>query len=155
MKTSLLRYGYVVLSVACIVYLAIHWGDTFFRDFMPSSFSVKQSSLEYSVTKNGTMINLPRIITSVDDGAQFYSLQTTIALELDDADSVVAIRSRHEMIDRHLMELFRSYSVKELRSAGPPTALRDDIKRVINALLPQGSVRHAYVTNWVMIPAGY
>jgi len=59
------------------------------------------------------------------------------------------------MIDRHLMELFRSYSVKELRSAGPPTALRDDIKRVINALLPQGSVRHAYVTNWVMIPAGY
>ena len=81
---------------ACIVYLAIHWGDTFFRDFMPSSFSVKQSSLEYSVTKNGTMINLPRIITSVDDGAQFYSLQTTIALELDDADSVVAIRSRHD-----------------------------------------------------------
>ena len=148
-------YSYVLLSGACIMYLGIHWGQTFFRDFMPSGFSLKKSPNEYSVAKHGTTINLPRIVATVDDGEQFYSLQTTIAVDLDQADRVSAIRARHELIDRHLMELFRSYSLKDLRAAGPPPMLREDIKRVINGLLPESSVRHAYVTNWVMIPAGY
>ena len=155
MDSSLTRYGFVLLSVACIMYLAIHWGETFFRDFMPSGFSLKNSSQEHSLAKNGTTINLPRIIASVDDGDQFYSLQTTIALEIDHSDAVLSIRARHEMIDRHLIQLFRSYSLQDLRSAGPPSALRADIKRVVNTVLPENSVRNAYVTNWVMIPARY
>jgi flagellar basal body-associated protein FliL len=148
-------YGFVLLSVACIMYLGIHWGQAFFLGFMPSHFSLKKSPHEYSVVKNGTTVNLPRIIASVDDGEQFFSLQTTIAVELDHADMVSTIRGRHELIDRHLMELFRSYSLKDLRSAGPPPTLRYDIKRVINALLPESGVRNAYVTSWLMIPAGY
>jgi flagellar basal body-associated protein FliL len=155
MKYRHTSYGFILLSVACLIYIAFHWGQTFFRDFMPSSFSLKKPPHEYAVAKNGSTINLPRIITSVDDGEQFYSLQTTIAVELHDRDMVAAIRARHELIDRHLMDLFRTYSLKDLRSAGPPAALREDIKRVINALLPEKSVRNAYVTNWVMIPAGY
>src|SRR5688500_6638604 len=126
-------YGYVLLSVAGVMYLGIHWGPTFFRDIMPSSFSLKKSSRHYSFTHTGTTINLPRIIASVDDGEQFYSLHTTLAVELEHSHMVSAIRAHHELIDRHLMELFRSYSLKDLRTAGPPATLRDDIKRVINA----------------------
>ena len=155
MKLRHAMYGYLLLCFACLGYIAFHWGQTFFRDFMPSHFSVSTSSHQYYGTTNTTMINLPQIVASLDDGDQFYSLQTTIALELDQADTALVIRSRHEIIDRHLMDLFRTYSLKELRSGGPPPALREDMKRVVNALLPEASVRNAYVTNWLMIPTGY
>ena len=116
---------------------------------------MNKSSKDYPWASNGTTTNLPQIVATVDDGKQFFSLQTTIALELDHSETVFAIRARHEVIDRHLVELFQSYSLKDLRAAGPPAALREDMRRVINALLPHESVRHAYVTNWVMIPVGY
>lgn len=64
------------------------------------------------------------------------------------------IQARHEVIDRKIMEVLHTYSVKELRSAGLRSTLRTDIRRVINQLLPQGHIRNVYITNWLMTPVG-
>ena len=101
------------------------------------------------------MVNLPRVVAPRDDGQEFYSVQATIALEIDHAGTAASIRARHEVSARHLTELLHTYRVQDLRAGGQPSTLREDIKQVISTLLPKGQVLNVYITNWLMIPAGY
>ncbi len=145
----------VLLSIFCLLLGAGYLAGISYTDLLPRTFSLDTSSLESSRASSGLTMNLPRVVVSVDDGRQFYYIQANIALEINRASTAPLIRARHEMIDRQIMDLFHTYSVKDLRAAGQPSALRADIKRTINNLLPQGQVQNVYITNWVMIPAQY
>ncbi|MEK6803318.1 MAG: flagellar basal body-associated FliL family protein [Nitrospirota bacterium] len=52
------------------------------------------------------------------------------------------------------MEFLHTYAVNDLRASGQLPALRADIRRAINKLLPKGQVRNVYITNWLMPPVG-
>ena len=61
---------------------------------------------------------LPRVVAPVDDGQEFYYVQANITLEIDHSGTATLIRARHDVIDRHLLEIFHTYSLKDLRAAG-------------------------------------
>ncbi len=82
-------------------------------------------------------MNLPRVVTSVGDGQDFYYVQANVAVELDQEGTTALIRARHAVIDRHLLKLLRTYRVQDLRVVGQ-RSVREDMKRVISRLLPQG-----------------
>ncbi len=123
-------------------------------DLIPRPFTLTPSSDEPSPPSSSITINLPRVVTSVDDGDDFYYLQANVAVEIDHEGTAAMIRARHEIIDLHLLELLRTYRMQELRVADQPASLREDIKREISALLPKGLVHNVYITNWLLIPAG-
>lgn len=151
-----LRFSLLILAcITCFGLVAGNLAGVSYPDLIPRVFTVKPSSGESARASSGLMMNLPRVVVSVDDGQQFYYVQANIAVEIDRSWTAPLIRARHEVIDRHLMELVRTYSVKDLRSAGQPATLRADVKRTLNKLLPQGQVESVYITNWLMIPVGY
>lgn len=152
--TLLLRIA-IFLSISCTILVIGYIASVPYPDLLPRIFSLKTSSIEPPRSLSGVMINLPRVVAPVDDGQEFYYVQAHIALEIDHAGTATLIRARHEMIDRHLLELFHTYSVKDLRAAGQPYTIREDIKRIIGRLLPKGHIHKVYITNWVMIPAEY
>ncbi len=53
------------------------------------------------------------------------------------------------------MEFLHTYAVSDLRAAGQLPALRADIRRAINKLLPNGQTQNVCITNWLMTPVGY
>ena len=145
----------ILLGFTAVPLVAGYIAGLSYPDLLPRTFSLKTPSIEPPRSLSGVMINLPRVVAPVDDGQEFYYVQAHIALEIDHAGTATLIRARHEMIDRHLLELLHTYSVKDLRAAGQPPTLREDIKRIIGRLLPKGHIHRVYITNWVMIPAGY
>jgi flagellar basal body-associated protein FliL len=151
-----LRFSLLILvCITCFGFVAGYLAGVSYPDLISRPFTVKTSSGEPARTASGIIMNLPQVVAPVDDGQEFYSVQAGIALEIDHAGTAAWIRARHEVIDRHLMELLHTYRLRDLRSGGLPSTLRKDIKRVINTLLPKGQVRHVYITNWLMTPAGY
>lgn len=145
----------IVLSISCTILVIGYIALVSSPDWLPRPFSLKTSSTEPSSSSSSVMINLPRVVAPVDDGQEFYYVQANIALEIDHSGTATLIRARHDVIDRHLLELFHTYSLKDLRAAGQPSTLREDIMHTISGLLPKGHIHKVYITNWVMIPAGY
>ena len=103
----------------------------------------------------GVTINLPPVVAPVDDGQRYYYVQVNLALELDRSGTAGLIQARHDAIDRQMMEILHTYAVSDLRATGQLPALRADIRRAINKLLPKGQVQNVYITNWLMTPVGY
>ena len=91
----------------------------------------------------------------MDDGQRYYYVQVNLALELDRSGTAGLIQARHDAIDRQVMEILHTYAVSDLRATGQLPALRADIRRAINTLLPKGQVQNVYITNWLMTPVGY
>lgn len=89
-------------------------------------------------------MNLPRVVTSVGDGQDFYYVQANVAVELDQGTTTL-IRARHAVIDRHLLKLLRTYRVQDLRVVGQ-RSVREDMKRVIGHS-STGEMRYVYFTN--------
>ncbi|GMV51752.1 MAG: flagellar basal body-associated protein FliL [Nitrospira sp. OLB3] len=143
-----------LLCVACILLLAGYLAGVSYPDLMPRTFSLQTTPLDPSHQQPGVTINLPAVVAPVDDGQRYYYVQVNLAVELDRSGTAGLIQARHEVIDRKIMEVLHTYSVKELRSAGLRSTLRTDIRRVINQLLPQGHIRNVYITNWLMTPVG-
>ena len=97
----------------------------------------------------------PPVVAPVDDGQRYYYVQVNLALELDRSGTAGLIQARHDAIDRQVMEILHTYAVSDLRATGQLPALRADIRRAINKLLPKGQVQNVYITNWLMTPVGY
>lgn len=125
-----------------------------YSDLIPRPFTLTPASEESVPASSGITVNLPRVVTSVDDGQDFYYVQANVAVEIDHEGTAALIRARHEVIDRRLIELLHTYRLQELRVGGQPSTVREDMKRVISALVPNGQVRNVYLTNWLLIPAG-
>ncbi len=73
--------------------------------------------------------------------------QVNLSLELNRSGAAGLIQARHDAIDRQVMEILHTSAVSDLRAAGQLPALRADIRRAINKLLPKGQVQHVYITN--------
>jgi len=121
-----------LLMFACMICLGLAAGyltGVFYPGLIAGPSTANTSSRKASRAAVGVMVNLPRVVASLDDGQEFYSVQATIALEIDHAGTAALIRARHEVITRHLTELLHTYRVQDLRAGGQPSTLREDIKR--------------------------
>lgn len=145
----------LLLSISCILVLVGYLGGISYSDLMPRKFTIKESSVEPQQKSSGLTINLPPVIAPVDDGQKFYYIQANISVEIDRPGTASFIRERHDTIDRHIMELFHTYPVQDLRMPGQPATLRTDLQRTLNTLLPKGQVRNVYITSWLVTPVGY
>ncbi len=143
----------VMLCICCIILLAGYLAGVSYPDLMPETFSFQTTPVAPSHRQPSVTINLPTVVTPVDDGHRYYYVQMSLAVDLDRSVTAGLIQARHQVIDRKIMELLNTYQVTELRSPGLWSTLRTDIQRMINQLLPEGYVRNVYITNLLMTPA--
>lgn len=141
--------------ISCILILAGYLGGMSYSNLVPRTFFLKAASGESEQKSSGLTINLPPVVAPVDDGERDYYVQVNLALDLDRSGTAGLIQARHDVIDRQIMEVLHSYSVNDLRSTAQLSALRTDVRRAINKLLPRDEVRNVYITNWLMPPVGY
>lgn len=143
------------LSISGILVLVGYLAGISATDLMPHTFSLQTATPDSSQMPPGVTLNLPPVVAPVDDGQRYYQVQVNLSLELDRSGTAGLIQARHDTIDRQVMEILHSYAASDLRTAEQLPALRDDIRRAINKLLPEGQVRNVYITNWLMIPVSY
>lgn len=141
----------LLLSTSGILLLA----GISYLDLTPGTFTLQTSPADSPHTQPGVTINLPPVVAPVDDGQRYYYVQVNLSLELDRSGTAGVIQAHHDAIDRQIMEILHTYAVSDLRAAGQLPALRADIRRAINKLLPKGQVQNVYITNWLMTPVGY
>ncbi|MCW5797213.1 MAG: Flagellar protein FliL (modular protein) [Nitrospira sp.] len=151
-----LRVGIAIfLIITSLLFVAGYLGGISYSDLMPRTFSIKDAPVEPQQKSAGLVINLPPIVAPVDDGERFYYVQANLAVEIDRPATGTLIRDRHDTIDRYVMEMLHTYPIQDLRTPGNSATLRDDLKRTVNKLLPQGRVRNVYITSWLITPIGY
>lgn len=151
-----LRVSLIVLfSIAAILLLVGYLAGQYHPDLLPHTFSLQTAPPDPSQGQPGVTINLPPVVAPVDDGQRYYYVQVNLTLELDRSGTAGLIQARHDAIDRQVMEILHTYAVNDLRASGQLPALRADIRRAINKLLPKGQVQNVYITNWLMTPVGY
>lgn len=150
-----LRVSLIVLFSIGILLLLGYLAGTYYPELLPHTFSLQTTRPDPSQMQPGVTINLPPVVAPVDDGQRYYYVQVNLSLELDRSGTAGLIRARHDAIDRQVMEILHTHGVGDLRAAGQLPALRADIRRAINKLLPKGQVQNVYITNWLMTPVGY
>jgi len=89
------------------------------------------------------------IVNLSDHGGKRY-LRVTMALELDDQESVATVESRLPQIQDAVLMILPTKTYEDVSTTDGKIALRKQIMEKINSLMTKGSVTNIYFTEFVV-----
>jgi len=89
------------------------------------------------------------IVNLADPGGKRY-LRITIALEVEREEVVEELKKRLPQVKHKILMILPEKKVEDLQSAEGKNATMNEIMSQLNALLPNGKIKHLYFTEFVI-----
>jgi flagellar protein FliL len=98
----------------------------------------------------GPLYDLDTMIVNLSDHGGKRYLRVTMALELDDQESVATVESRLPQIRDAVLMILPTKTYEDVSTTDGKIALRKQIMEKINSLMTKGSVTNIYFTEFVV-----